>query len=219
MHGVLAAATFVLAACGGGGGSSPINAESAQVRTVNALDDAAVATLSSGTQTVNAADMDTPVSEFAKVSDNAPMSLAAAAEGSSAQAQSVDAISSAISVPMAATKGDKITVFAMGDSSAVRTMHIKQNSSDVPAGQTGVRVLHAAPRVPAVDIYASAPGTALPATPTIAALAFANFAPPPNQSSLKVPQGNYYTVYAIGRASSAGGRPVRLILSRDSKSP
>ncbi|TAG25843.1 MAG: DUF4397 domain-containing protein [Burkholderiales bacterium] len=32
-------------------------------------------------------------------------------------------------------------------------------------------------------------------------------------------QGNYYTVYAIGSATSAGSNPVRLIVSRDSKAP
>jgi Domain of unknown function (DUF4397) len=32
-------------------------------------------------------------------------------------------------------------------------------------------------------------------------------------------QGNFYTVYAIGSATRAGGNPVRLIVSRDSKAP
>jgi Domain of unknown function (DUF4397) len=212
--GSMAAAAFVLAACGGGSDSpsttppgsapSPIAAESAQVRMVNALDDAAVATLSASSKPINTADVDTPVSEFAKVADNAPISLAAVAEASSALPPLADAgSSSAISVPMSATKGDKITVFAMGDSSAVRTMHIKQNSSNVPADQTGVRVLHAAPRVPAVDIYVSAPDAALPNTPTISALSFANFAPPPDQASLKVPKGNYQI-----RLTAAGSKDV-----------
>ncbi len=199
ISGSLAIAALVLAACGGGSGgadappsSTPVNSEAAQVRTVNALDDAAVATLSVGSKPVNSADVDAPVSEFANMAAGSTVSLAVSAEGSSNQANSADlGSSSAVSVPMTASKGDKVTVFAMGDSSSMRTMHIRQNSSDVPADQTGVRVLHAAPRVPAVDIYVSAPDTALPATPTIGALAFANFAPPPDQSSLKVPKGNY----------------------------
>ncbi len=209
ISGCLAAAAFVLAACGGGGSDSPpaspqAAADSAQVRTVNALDDAAITTLSAGSKAVNSADVDAPVSEFAKVADNAPISLAAAVESSGAQTPTAElGSSSAISVPMNATKGDKITVFAMGDSSNVRTMHIKQNSTNVPADQTGVRVLHAAPRVPAVDIYVSAPDAALPTTPTISSLSFANFAPPPDQASLKVPKGNYQI-----RLTAAGSKDV-----------
>ena len=213
ISGSLAITALVLAACGGGSGSgstdtlpssAPVKSETAQVRTVNALDDAAVATLSVGNQPVNSAGVDAPVSEFASMADGSTVSLAATAESSSNPANGAgQGNSSAVSVPMTARKGDKVTVFAMGDSSSVRTMHIKQNSSDVPADQTGVRVLHAAPRVPAVDIYVSAPDAALPATPTIAALAFANFAPPPDQSSLKVPKGNYQI-----RLTAAGSKDV-----------
>jgi Domain of unknown function (DUF4397) len=210
--GTLVAAALVLAACGGGGSgsadappsSSLVTSEAAQVRTVNALDDAAVAKLSVGSTQVNSADVDAPVSEFASMANSATISLSVEAEGSTAKAEgAIVGSNSAVSVPMTASKGDKVTVFAMGDSSSVRTMHIKQNSSDVPADQTGVRVLHAAPRVPTVDIYVSAPDTALPATPTIAALAFANFAPPPAQSSLKVPKGNYQI-----RLTAAGSKEV-----------
>ena len=131
--GSLAVAALFLAACGGGGGSSadapvanpPVVAESAQVRTVNALDDAAVAKLSAGSEATNSADVDSPVSEFAKVADNAPMSLSVVAETSSsaAGASAQSGSSSAVSVPMTAGKGDKVTVFAMGDSGAVRSMH------------------------------------------------------------------------------------------------
>ncbi len=214
--GSLAVATLFLAACGGGGGTAdspttgtspgptPVVA-SAQVRTVNALDDAAVAKLSAGSEMANSADVDSPVSEFAKVADNAPMSIAVVAEGSSSatSAGAQAGSSSAVSIPMTAGKGDKVTVFAMGDSSAVRTMHFKQGITNVAADQTGVRVLHAASRVPTVDIYVSAPGAALPATPTIAALAFANFAPPPDKDSLKVPKGNYQI-----RLTAAGSKDV-----------
>lgn len=217
ISGSLIAAAFALAACGGGAGSGstdapvssiPVATESAMVRTVNALDDPAIATLSADSLAANSANVDAPVSEFAKVADNAVLSMAVVAEGSSAlgdQTKGADqqGSSSAISVPIAAAKGDKVTVFAMGDSSAVRTVHIKHNTTDVPADQTGVRVLHAAPRVPAVDIYVSAPGAALPGTPTIAALAFANFAPPPDKSSLKVPKGSYQV-----RLTAAGSKDV-----------
>jgi hypothetical protein len=45
------------------------------------------------------------------------------------------------------------------------------------AGQAKVRVVHGAPAVPNVDIFVTAPNDALPATPTIANLAFAGQAP------------------------------------------
>ena len=212
--GSLAVTALFLAACGGGGGSGtadtptanpPVLSQSAQVRTVNALDDPAVATLSAGSQAANSADVDSPVSEFAQVSDNAAMSLAVVAEGSSAAAGAgaQAGSSSAVSVPMTAGKGEKVTVFAMGDSGAVRSMHYKHNSTDVAADQTGVRVLHAAPRVPTVDIYVTAPDAALPGTPTIAALAFANFAPAADKASLKVPKGSYQI-----RLTAAGSKDV-----------
>jgi hypothetical protein len=221
LSGAVVAVAVVLAACGGGGSGDGAQApagavpsaistpatQSAQVRTVNALDDPAVATLSAGSQALNASDVDSPVSDFASVADNAAISLAVVAEGSSATTEQAKVASqgssSAISVPMNTGRGDKVTVFAMGESGNVRTVHIKQSTTDVAADKTGVRVLHAAPRVPTVDIYVSAPGAALPGTPTIAALAFANFAPPPDQASLKVPKGSYQV-----RLTAAGSKDV-----------
>jgi Domain of unknown function (DUF4397) len=210
----LAAVALLMVACGGSGSSdtpaagTPQATQQGQVRTVNALDDPAMATLSSGSQTINSADIDTPVSEFSNVANNAAMSIAVVAEDSLKPADitkpaNQQGSSSAVSIPMTAASGEKVTVFAMGDSSAVRTMHYKHSTTNVPADQTGVRVLHAASRVPTVDIYVSAPGAALPATPTIAALAFANFAPAADQASLKVPQGSYQI-----RLTTAGSKDV-----------
>lgn len=212
----IAAAGLILAACGGGGGggtdtpstSPPIAAAGGVVRTVNALDDPAMATLSAGSKTINSADIDAPVSEFTEVASDAAMSLSVVAEASNSPSELAKPASqmgstSAVSVPMSAGKGEKVTVFAMGDSSAVRTMHIKHNTTDVAADQTGVRVLHAAPRVPTVDVYLSTPDAALPGTPTIAALAFANFAPAADKSSLKVPKGSYQI-----RLTAAGSKTV-----------
>jgi hypothetical protein len=210
----LAAAALLMVACGGSGSGdtptagTPVATQQGQVRTVNALDDPAVATLSSGSKTVNSADIDTPVSEFSNVANNAAMSIAVLAEDSLkpagvAKPASQLGSSSAVSIPMTAASGERVTVFAMGDSSAVRTMQYKHSTTGIPADQTGVRVLHAASRVPTVDVYVSAPGAALPATPTIAALAFANFAPAPDQASLKVPQGSYQI-----RLTAAGDKNV-----------
>jgi Domain of unknown function (DUF4397) len=213
-----AAAMVTLAACGGGTSptppANPPASGAAQVRTVNAIDDAAVATLSAGNKAVNAANVDAPVSDFADMTGNAAMSLAVASEGAAAASGS----SSAISVPMVAAAGEKVTVIATGDSASVTTLSVKQKASGIPAGETGVRVLHAAPRVPAVDIYVSAPDAALPAKPTIAALSFTKFAPPVDQDSLKVPKGDYQiriteagktdVVFDSGKVTLPGGQDV-----------
>jgi Domain of unknown function (DUF4397) len=215
LRGLLASAIVsTLVACGGGGGAqnspppSPTAASPvagtvmAQVRTVNALDDAGAATLSTGDIAVNQANTDSPVSEFAEVAVNSAMSLAVTPEtGADAALAPKDASavgspssfkgsSSAVSVPMDALPGERITVIATGDSSRANSLTFK-HKTDVAAGQTGVRVLHAAARVPAVDIYVSAPDAALPATPTIAALSYTNFAPKIGDASLKVPAGDY----------------------------
>ncbi len=222
LHGLFAsaaaAAMVTLAACGGGTSATPPAnppaSGAAQVRTVNAIDDAAIATLSAGNQTVNSANVDAPVSDFADVSGDAAMSLAVTTEGATAASGS----SSAASVPMVAAAGEKITVIATGDSASVTTLSVKQKAGGVPAGETGVRVLHAAPRVPAVDIYVSAPDAALPAKPTIAALSFTNFAPPVNADSLRVPAGDYQiriteagktdVVFDSGKVALPGGQDV-----------
>jgi hypothetical protein len=59
------------------------------------------------------------------------------------------------------------------------------------AGQVKVRVVHGAPAVPPVNVFVTAPDAALPATPTIANLSFAQQAPAAGQAALQVPAGNY----------------------------
>jgi hypothetical protein len=250
LRGLMAiAASIVLTACGGGGGQaadaslssqSPssaavvANTAKAQVRTVNALDDAAEATLSAGASSINQASTDAPVSDFADMPTNAALSLAVSPElaGDAAVAQkgavsgsSSNSVSkgssSAISVPMEASPGEQVTVFATGDSSSATTLTFKQKASDVAAGQTGVRVLHAASSVPAVDIYVSAPDAALPATPTIAALGYTSFAPKIGDASLKVPAGDYQiritlagktdVVFDSGKVALPGGQDVLVV--------
>jgi Domain of unknown function (DUF4397) len=235
LAGLLAAA--VLAACGGGGGdtaattaapSSAPSAAAAQVRTVNAMDDASVATLSIGSRTINLADVDEPVSEFVDMAGNglddtsasvavAPEKARASANGTAAR-ETAAGSSSAISVAMEAAPGEKITVIATGNSNSVQTLSVKQSNAAIPADKTGVRVLHAAQQVPAVDIYVSAPDVVLPATPTIAGLKFTQFAPARDQSSLQVPKGDYQirvteagktdVVFDSGKLTLPGGQDV-----------
>ncbi|KPF70443.1 hypothetical protein IP84_01565 [beta proteobacterium AAP99] len=213
-------ALSLLAACGGGQqprsdvgrapGSPPPAAAAPQVRTVNALDDAAVTQLKADGTTLQTATVDVPVTDLMDMPRGKAMTLDVAAEqvstGTGTATQTggtLSAASLAAGMMNTAEPGDQFTVIATGDSSNLKTITARQNAADIAADQTGLRVLHAAPRVPAVDIYLTAPDAALPATPSIPALAFTNFAPPADQPSLKVPAGDYQI-----RITQAGARDV-----------
>jgi Domain of unknown function (DUF4397) len=78
------------------------------------------------------------------------------------------------------------------------------NPDNPPArGNVKVRVVHGAPAVSAVDIYVTAPGAMLPASPTIPSLAFTQVAPASGAKALEVPAGNYEI-----RATLAGTQTV-----------
>lgn len=74
---------------------------------------------------------------------------------------------------------------------ALAAVLIDDDGAAPTAGNVKVRVVHGAPAVPAVDIYVTAPGAALPATPTIAALAYRSVAPASGSAALQVPGGSY----------------------------
>ena len=59
------------------------------------------------------------------------------------------------------------------------------------AGNVKVRVVHGAPGVPTVDIYVTAPGASLPATPTIPGLAYTAVAPESGSPALEITGGSY----------------------------
>jgi hypothetical protein len=59
------------------------------------------------------------------------------------------------------------------------------------SGNVKVRVVHGAPGVPTVDIYVTAPGAPLPASPTIPALAYTAVAPASGSDALEVTGGSY----------------------------
>jgi Domain of unknown function (DUF4397) len=196
-------AAFILAACGGGSssnnavttptptGASPapsIAADKAGVRTANVLADPTTAWLDVNGTALNATNIDAPVSDYAAVTPgtiDAKLNVSAEASVSTGSASST---SQAMS--MSATAGDRLTVLAVGDASASEAIVYKHDKEVIPADKTGVRVLHAARRVADVDIYLTAPGDALSAAPTIAALAFRKFAPPRGEPSLKVAAGD-----------------------------
>jgi hypothetical protein len=98
-----------------------------------------------------------------------------------------------VSAPLAA--GRDYTAIAIGSGAAgptrLQAVLIDDAGTAPAAGQVKLRVVHGAPAVPAVDIFVTAPGAVLPATPTIANLAFAGQAPAATQAALSVPAGSY----------------------------
>jgi hypothetical protein len=110
------------------------------------------------------------------------------AAGQPASAAAIDA-----TLPLAA--GRDYTAIALGSGTAgptrLQAVVVDDDGAAPAAGQVKVRVVHGAPAVPAVDIYVTAPDAALPSTPTIDNLAFAQQAPAAGSTALAVPAGNY----------------------------
>lgn len=91
--------------------------------------------------------------------------------------------------------GRDYTAIAVGSGSTgatrLQAVLIDDVGTAPAAGQAKIRVVHGAPAVPNVDIFVTGPNDALPATPTIANLAFAAQAPAASAAALAVPAGNY----------------------------
>jgi hypothetical protein len=96
-------------------------------------------------------------------------------------------------LPLAAGRDYTAIAIGSGASGATRLQAVLiDDAGTAPAaGQVKLRVVHGAPAVGAVDIFVTAPGDALPATPTIPALAFGQQAPTATQAALSVPAGSY----------------------------
>ncbi|WP_051258622.1 DUF4397 domain-containing protein [Chitinibacter tainanensis] len=92
-------------------------------------------------------------------------------------------------------KASNVTVFAVGlaaGSPALQYLVAKDDASLPPAGQAKVRVVHASPNAPAVDVYAND------------ALVLSNVAFPAVADYLKVPSGSYvFKLRAAGAAASS----------------
>jgi len=74
---------------------------------------------------------------------------------------------------------------------ALSPVLIEDDGSAPASGKVKLRVVHGAPAVAAVDIYVTAPGAALPASPTIAALAYRSAAPASGAAALQIAAGVY----------------------------
>jgi hypothetical protein len=69
---------------------------------------------------------------------------------------------------------------------------VVEDPNNAPAaGKLKIRVVHGAPGVPAVDVYVTAPGAALPTTPTVPNLAYTSVAPASGSNALEVDGGTY----------------------------
>ena len=77
-------------------------------------------------------------------------------------------------------------VIAVNDVANIEPIILEQPDTVVPAGSARLRVLHAAPLAPAVDVYATAPGADLAASMPIGSFAFKGDLGP-----IEVPVGDY----------------------------
>ncbi len=100
------------------------------------------------------------------------------------------------SVALAADQQYTAIVLGLAESSAPQGEQIQAVLVDDPgnapaSGNVKVRVVHGAPGVPTVDIYVTAPGASLPASPTIPALTYTSVAPASGSKALEVTGGSY----------------------------
>jgi len=64
------------------------------------------------------------------------------------------------------------SIVAVGDVANIEPVILEQADTDVPAGQVRLRVLHAAPDAPMVDVYATAPGDDLSVSSAVGSFSF-----------------------------------------------
>jgi len=89
--------------------------------------------------------------------------------------------------------GRYYTVMAVDQVAALKPLIIPEDGLAPASGQVKVRVVHAAPKAPQVDVYVTAPSTNLEGTaPTLSAVSFLGFS-----SALEVP-ANIYRIRITG---------------------
>ncbi len=92
----------------------------------------------------------------------------------------------AIDVTTSLEKMTAYTVIAVDNLDQIEPLVLIDDLTDPTKGFVKLRVLHASPSAPAVDIFVSAPGDELPPEPAIDALEFKSYT-----GYLEVPAGNY----------------------------
>lgn len=175
-------AAALLAACGGDDNPAP-----AQLRVIHAsADTQAVDVFIDGTRALSGVSFG-QASAFSPLAEGVKR-LQVGAAGQPATAALID-------VSPTLTAGRDYSAIALGSGTTgarrLQALLIDDSGAPAPAGQAKLRVVHGAPALPAVDIFVTAPDTALPAAPTIDNLAFAQQAPAASSAALSVPAGNY----------------------------
>jgi hypothetical protein len=103
-----------------------------------------------------------------------------------------------VNTSLALTADRQYTAIVLGLASAtapvgeqIEAVIVDDPGNAPAAGNVKVRVVHGAPGVPTVDIYVTAPGASLPATPTIPGLAYTAVAPASGSPALEITGGSY----------------------------
>jgi len=214
-----AAATALLAACGGDDDETPTS----RLRAIHASADAPAVDVLFGTQPVAAGAQFKQASAYASV-PAASSTLRVNLAGTSTTALSATLGLAANRTYSAIVVGSASPAAPAGQ--ALAPVLIDDDGVAPGSGSVKLRVVHGAPAVPAVDIYVTAPGATLPASPTIAALAYRSAAPASGSPALQIPGGNYQIratvagqptaiAFDSGRVSLAAGGDLLIVAIPD----
>ena len=180
------AATVVVPACSSS--SSPAAVMNTQLRVIHASSDAPnVDVLVNGAKAASNVPYET-ASDF----------LTIPAGPATIQINPTGSATSVINVNPTLVESQQYTAIAVGYAApsapaaqAITSVLVDDSGNTPAAGNVKLRVVHGAPAAPAVDVYVTAPGEALPASPTISALSYKNYAPAAGVKALEVAGGNY----------------------------
>jgi hypothetical protein len=182
---LVALAAVGLAACGGDDDSPAPS--STQLRVIHgSADTPAVDVYVNGSRSLAGVNFG-QASGFGSV-DAGPTRVQVTAAGRPASEAAIDA-----ALALAASRDYTAIAVGSGTAGATRlqAVLVDDDGAAPAAGQVKLRVVHGAPAVPAVDIFVTAPDAALPATPAIDNLSFAQQAPAAGSAALSVPAGSY----------------------------
>jgi len=183
--GIVAVAS-ALAACGGGGASST---DQAQVRVVHASADAPNVDVFAGSTKV-LSDVPYKAASGLLTVDAGDLPVKVTATGSD---------KAVIAATLKLAKDTVTTVIALNTLAKIEPLVITESKLPPAAGKARLRVVHAAPAAPAVDVYLTAPNAALAAaTPTLSNVPFKGFS-----EGLEVAAGDYQV-----RVTTVGSKTV-----------
>ncbi len=108
-----------------------------------------------------------------------------------------------IDANVATEPGRRYTVFAVDKVARIAPLVVEDQGDTPAAGQVKLRVVHAAPDAPAVDVYVTAPQASLTGTSPTLSFAFKQVVPASGRPGLQVPAGDYrIRVTPAGAASN-----------------